>query len=108
MGNKALRILANQRAPRPGHCCPDCGATMVRRHSQVVHPLMQTVYMVCQNSTCGATFRGTTEITHRLSPPSVPNPDISLPLAGEGIRSEVLRAEGFLAESTADPQGDGR
>ena len=107
MGN-SLRELATRRVRPKGHCCPDCGCLMVRRTSRVLHPLIQAVYLVCRSATCGATFSGVMEITHRLSPPSVPNPAISLPLAGRGVRSEVLRAEGFLAESTADPQGDGR
>ncbi len=107
MGN-SLRELAKLRARPTGNRCPDCGCHMVRRTSKVLHPLIQAVYLVCPSATCGATFRGVLEITHRLSPPSVPNPAISLPQAGQGIRTEVLRAEGLLPENAADPLGDGR
>lgn len=74
------------------YCCPDCGARIIRRTSEVVHPLLQKFYIVCTNLACGATYLGNSEITHRLSPPTNPNPEISLPWADSVKRSAASKA----------------
>lgn len=62
-----------------GRKCPDCGGYLVRRNSVREHELMQRTYYQCRNLGCGATFLGVEEITHRMSPPRDPNPDVALP-----------------------------
>ncbi|WP_081608134.1 ogr/Delta-like zinc finger family protein [Metapseudomonas furukawaii] len=76
-------------------CCPDCGSPLVKRSSECKHVLLSTTYLVCRNVVCGATFAGVDEITHRLSPPSFPNPEIDLPYAPRVVRKGVLQALGL-------------
>jgi hypothetical protein len=59
---------------------------------------MSVTYLVCNNAVCGATFAGVDEITHRLSPPSRPNPAIVLPYAPSAIRRGVLEQQGLPSE----------
>ncbi|WP_230125251.1 ogr/Delta-like zinc finger family protein [Pseudomonas sp. Bi70] len=83
--------------------CPDCGAALIKRSSSSCHPLMSSTYLVCKNPVCGATFTGTDEITHRLSPPSNPNPAIVLPYAPSAARRGVLRDLGLSLSSQQQP-----
>lgn len=66
--------------------CPDCGTRLRVRNSIGMNELLREVYMECMNISCGATFSGHLEITHRLSPPAIANPRISLPVADSAIR----------------------
>ncbi|WP_244216314.1 ogr/Delta-like zinc finger family protein [Phytopseudomonas daroniae] len=84
-------------------CCPDCGAALIKRSSTSYHPLMSSTYLVCKNPVCGATFTGTDEITHRLSPPSNPNPAIALPYAPSNARRSVLQELGLPMERDQQP-----
>ena len=72
--------------------CPDCGTALRVRNSVGMHELIREVYMECTNICCGATFRGNLEITHRLSPPSITNPCIKLPLADFAMRRRAKGA----------------
>ena len=63
------------------HQCPDCGHAVRVRNSTGLSALVRACYLQCLNLGCGATFKATYEITHRLSPPAVPNPSIHLPMA---------------------------
>ncbi|MDT4800558.1 Ogr/Delta-like zinc finger [compost metagenome] len=83
------------------YCCPDCGSRLIKRTSARQHLLMSKTYLICKNAVCGATFTGIDEITHRLSPPSQPNPDIDLPYASNALRSIMLEAQGILPEPGA-------
>lgn len=76
--------------------CPDCGAALVKRTSGMIHPLMWRTSLFCTNPDCGANFTGSDEITHRLSPPREPNPNISIPFAPVEIRRHVLRWLEFI------------
>ncbi|MES2820131.1 MAG: ogr/Delta-like zinc finger family protein [Pseudomonadota bacterium] len=96
--------------PRPAtrrRPCPDCGAALIKRSSKSLHPLMTTTFLVCQNLVCGATFSGTDEITHRMSPSSRPNPEINLPDAPSVTRRKALAMAGMstAAEAQADDTG---
>ncbi|WP_331253012.1 ogr/Delta-like zinc finger family protein [Pseudomonas luteola] len=79
--------------------CPDCGASLIKRSSSSQHLLMSSTFLVCKNVVCGATFAGVDEITHRLSPPSRPNPDVELPYAPSAIRRGVLSVLGITTET---------
>lgn len=84
--------------PGPTHVrrrCPDCGSSLIKRSSEAKHALMSSTFLVCKNVVCGATFAGYDEITHRLSPPSFPNPEINLPYASTAIRRGVLEHLGI-------------
>lgn len=87
-------------AKRP---CPDCGTSLIKRSSSSCHPLMSSTYLVCKNPVCGATFTGTDEITHRLSPPSNPNPVIVLPYAPSTARRGVLQELGLPTDHESQP-----
>ncbi|MEM5528098.1 ogr/Delta-like zinc finger family protein [Gammaproteobacteria bacterium AS21] len=63
------------------HQCPDCGHSIRVRNSTGLSTLVRACYLQCSNLGCGATFKATYEITHRLSPAAVPNPQIHLPNA---------------------------
>lgn len=78
-------FLGKKRVLRKGLLCPDCGAEIVRRTSEMMHTLLQRVYFLCRNVECGATFCGTTEITHRMSPGLIPNQSVSLPYTSRAI-----------------------
>lgn len=80
--------------------CPDCGTSLRVRNSIGMHELIREVYMECTNIACGATFRGNLELTHRLSPPAIANPNIKLPEADSAMRR---RAKGA---ATDDKQMD--
>lgn len=58
----------HHRGPGTRRRCPDCGSPLVKRSSASQHLLMSRTFLVCKNVVCGATFAGTDEITHRLSP----------------------------------------
>jgi predicted RNA-binding Zn-ribbon protein involved in translation (DUF1610 family) len=91
-GKNPMTAKDTTTAKRP---CPDCGAALVKRTSKAVHSLMSKTYLVCRNAVCGATFTGVDEITHRLSPPSQPNPDVQLPYASNEARRILLAAQGL-------------
>lgn len=74
----------------PRRRCPDCGASLVKRSSTSKHPLLSRTFLICRNPVCGATFLGIDEITHRLSPSSQPNPDVTLPYAPSALRRAAL------------------
>ncbi|MFK1499088.1 ogr/Delta-like zinc finger family protein [Pseudomonas aeruginosa] len=88
----------HHRGPGTRRRCPDCGSPLIKRSSASQHLLMSRTFLVCKNVVCGATFAGTDEITHRLSPPSRPNPEICLPYAPSAIRRGVLQVLGLPAE----------
>jgi len=71
--------------------CPDCGEHLVKRTSVSLHLLMSETFLICRNIFCGATFRGVDEITHRISPPSVPNPTVNLPYTPTSLRKAKLK-----------------
>lgn len=90
--------MTRRKAPANRYGCPDCGESLTRRTSEMVHPLLQRIYLVCRNAVCGATFAATSEITHRLSPPSCPNPAVRLPYADRTTRASILKAQGMATE----------
>lgn len=71
--------------------CPDCGQHLLKRTSTSLHLLMSETFLVCKNVFCGATFKGIDEITHRISPPSIPNPSVNLPYTPYGLRKATLK-----------------
>ncbi|MFH6597508.1 ogr/Delta-like zinc finger family protein [Ectopseudomonas khazarica] len=84
--------------------CPDCGSPLIKRCSEMQHLLMAKTYLVCKNAVCGATFTGVDEITHRLSPPSQPNPDVDLPFAPAAARRAVLQEQRIATEKQQPAQ----
>lgn len=99
-----IPMLSSAQSSRPAQGtkrrCPDCGSALIKRSSNSEHLLLSRTFLVCKNAVCGATFAGVDEITHRLSPPSWPNPEIQLPYAPSAIRRGVLRELGL---PTHDP-----
>lgn len=74
--------------------CPDCQCPMIRRTSEMAHPLLQIVYFACKNIFCGATFIGRTEITHRTSPSAAPNPDLNIPFTPRFLERVIVGSRG--------------
>lgn len=97
--------MTRRKAPANRYGCPDCGESLTRRTSEMAHPLLQRIYLVCRNAVCGATFAATSEITHRLSPPSRPNPEVKLPYADRAARATILKAQGMTIEPTGHQEG---
>lgn len=68
--------------PTRGRRCPDCRQpTLITRTEEEADPygLLRKSYLECRNLLCGSTFGGIREITYRISPPRVPNPNVDLP-----------------------------
>ncbi|SEO53297.1 Ogr/Delta-like zinc finger [Pseudomonas sp. Snoq117.2] len=88
--NQGVPTMTNtpksNRNTTPRRRCPDCGASLVKRSSTSKHLLLSRTFLICRNPVCGATFLGIDEITHRLSPSSQPNPDVTLPYAPNALR----------------------
>lgn len=91
----------------PRRQCPDCGASLVKRSSTSKHPLLSRTFLICRNPVCGATFLGIDEITHRLSPSSQPNPDVTLPYAPSALRRSALDDLDQDAEAARPGQVEG-
>lgn len=72
--------------------CPDCHSSLRVRNSFGMHELLREVYFECTNISCGATFSGQLELTHRLSPPAFANPLIKLPFADSALRRRASGA----------------
>lgn len=75
------------------HACPDCKSRVLVRTSEGLSELVRVAYIRCENLSCGATFRATMEITHRISPPTVPNPAIRLPESDWAIRKSASKGK---------------
>lgn len=73
--------------------CPDCQHGVRVRNSTQEHALLRLAYLQCTNIGCGATFRLEMEITHRMSPASLPNPEIDLPMADSALRRAAIEKE---------------
>ncbi|MDZ4262382.1 MAG: ogr/Delta-like zinc finger family protein [Pseudomonadota bacterium] len=85
-----MRIVTpHKKRNRP---CPDCGSPLIRRTSDQLTLLITRTLVICKNPVCGASFSGLDEITHRISPPSVPNPDVKLPMSPKKVRNEILNS----------------
>ncbi len=84
------------------HKCPDCGHAIRVRNSEGLSELVRACYLQCTNVGCGATYRATYEITHRLSPPAVANPSISLPMADWAMRKIASQSHSNDSETQMD------
>ena len=70
--------------------CPHCRGKMRIRTSDGEHIFMRTAYLQCTNEPCSWACRATFEMTHELSPSSMPNPNAMLPLAPIAMRRAAL------------------
>ncbi len=70
--------------------CPHCQQGIRVRNSFSMHPLLRQAYLQCTNLNCGATFRGQFEITHEMSPPTLRNPGVDLPVADQAMRRGAI------------------
>ncbi|MGQ2387035.1 MULTISPECIES: ogr/Delta-like zinc finger family protein [Acinetobacter] len=61
--------------------CPHCGSAFSIRHSEQESPVLRRYRGQCQNLECGFTAIGFMELKFQLSPPSIPNPEIHLPVS---------------------------
>lgn len=78
---------------RVGPWCPDCGAQLINRTSEMESPLLRRIYFKCRNTMCGATFVGDLSITHRIRAPLKANPDFNIPYTSTAQNRMVEEAE---------------
>lgn len=93
--------IPGQKIKRP---CPDCGGPLLKRGSRLMSPLVSRTIIVCKNIVYGATFTGFDEITHRLSPPANPNPEIMIPMSPHAVKVEVLNSTGLALDENTDDE----
>lgn len=59
--------------------CPDCNGRLATRTSRAEGLTYRQLMFQCVNvEGCGATFGGSMEITHRITPGVAPNPEVAL------------------------------
>lgn len=58
--------------------CPHCLQPARVRSSRAMTTLIRQLYLNCTNVECGHTFAADITITHTISPPACPNPDVHL------------------------------
>lgn len=61
--------------------CPHCNARAIARSSKSLSPVFREITFVCRNLNCGHVFVAGLEAIRTLSPASIPNPDVDLPLS---------------------------
>lgn len=73
--------------------CPFCDTPLVRRTSWLAHIFMRQELYQCDMPVCGASFNGTTELTHIASPTGMPHaPECALPESPHYLRELARRA----------------
>lgn len=92
-------VFPAQKVKRP---CPDCGAPLLKRDSKMLTPLIARTLVICRNITCGATFSGLEEICYRLSPSTVPNVSLNIPMSPREISIEILESANLVPEEETE------
>lgn len=69
--------------------CSHCHSPVRVRTSEGSHIQLRTLYLECTNIACAATYRGSLEVTHQLSPSGTPNPAVTLPFAPVAMRKRA-------------------
>ena len=59
--------------------CPHCKSKVKIRSSRKKHVLLKIMYLQCTNHECSWSGKANFEITHQLSPSSIPDPSINIP-----------------------------
>ena len=81
-----------------GQHCPHCNAFATVRTSEAVSPTLRVLYFQCRDLTCGHTWVSHLEAVRTVSPASLPNPSVHLPLSS---KADIIRQR--LA-SSSDPR----
>lgn len=71
-----------------GQHCPHCGQFATVRTSETVSEIMRVLYFQCRDFTCGHTWVAQMEAVRTITPPSIPNPRVNLPIS---TRAEVIK-----------------
>ncbi|MGV3511871.1 MAG: ogr/Delta-like zinc finger family protein [Novosphingobium sp.] len=75
------RAALSHRQDRAGNLdCPHCESPGRVRSSDAVTPQHRKIYYFCSNVFCGHTWLATVSYEYGLSPSSMPNPRVTLPL----------------------------
>ena len=61
--------------------CPHCGSKAIIRTSEKLSPLVKEASLICNNPECGHTFVVIISVARTLSPSSMPNENINIPLS---------------------------
>lgn len=83
-----MRIRANKAVFH----CEFCGSKLKKRTSSLEHRYLRFDVFVCENPVCAASFTGTTELTHILSPSGAADNESGLPKATAYKRNAALKA----------------
>lgn len=73
--------------------CPHCYSKMRIRTSDGEHIFLRKAYLQCTNEACSWACVASFEMTHELSPSSIPNPKALLPIAPSALRRQALPPE---------------
>lgn len=72
--------------------CPCCGQELLIRTSREETPCFRSIWYLCSNLICGATFNGNQTISQQISPSGVERPLLQLPMAPAMERMKALQA----------------
>lgn len=78
--------------------CPHCHTSSLVRSSRQMSATLRELEFQCHNVYCGHTWVATLEAVRTLSPSSIPNPEVHLPL------SPVTELRRAAAELRDDPR----
>ena len=85
----AMGTLERPEGQRWGRVCPHCGGPSKIRSSQQITPAYSEQLRLCENPLCGHIWIDGVEAVRTLSPSSVPNPEIHIPLSRHIRREQV-------------------
>ena len=71
--------------------CPHCRSRVRIRTSEGQHVFLRIAFLQCTNEACSWACRAQFEMTHELSPSSMPNPEAVLPPADSRMRRSAMR-----------------
>jgi hypothetical protein len=78
--------------------CPYCQSRAIARTSKAMSLTLREIIYSCRNHECGASWAASLEATRLLSPSSMPNPHVRLPL------SPHIRAAELISQIISSPQ----
>lgn len=75
---------------KPFSCqCPHCKSRARARTSQQITPMYRETTFICTNHRCGHIFVCSTTPVRTLSPSSVPDPEVNIPLSSHIRRIDI-------------------
>lgn len=72
--------------------CPVCNDVAMIRDSDQETPLVKALWCICQNETCGLTWKAQISFVYVLSPSAIERPDLDLPPPPPGLQRKIYVA----------------